>query len=148
MTERKTQEHPIRKWMFLNYFSLFLFALKPGSCLNRTQTHKLTVPQQVTWKEGKSWPGSWTIIVDQFGHMGLQVWALGCWIPDHGYYRKNQTTALNASFPTLQGHLSHHINLAVSEDGGWKVKKEQYLFGYRHFLKGGPKILCGGWAQG
>lgn len=55
--------------MFLNYFSLFLFALKPGSCLNRTQTHKLTVPQQVTWKEGKS---------DQEAeHHRRPIWAYG-----------------------------------------------------------------------
>lgn len=77
----------MRKWMFLNYFSLFLFALKPGSCLNRTQTHKLIVPQQVAWKEGKS---------DQETEPSLET-NLGIWVcryglqvvesPDHGYYR-------------------------------------------------------------
>ena len=98
--------------MFLNYFSLFLFALKPGPGLNRTQTHKLIVPQQVAWKEGRSdqetEPSSETSLGIWVCRYGLQVVES----PDHGYYRKNQTTALNVSVPTLQGHLSHHINLA------------------------------------
>lgn len=126
--------------MFLNYFSLFLFPLKPGSCLNRTQTHKLIVPQQVAWKEGKSdqepEPSSWT---------NLGIWVCRCGLqvvesPDHGYYGKNQTTALNISVPTLQGHLSHHISLGTAVE---KLKRNRG-HGYRRFLKGGPKILCRG----
>ena len=147
MTECKTQ---ITSGNGCSYIILafFCFLWNPGPAWTGTQTHKLTVPQQVGWKEGKSdqepEPPSWTnlgIWVCRYGLQGVES-------AGHGYYRKNQTTAFNVSVPTLQAHLSHHINLARL--GGTVVEKlkRNRGHGYRHFLKGVLKPCVGGGHRG
>ncbi|CAI9159523.1 unnamed protein product [Rangifer tarandus platyrhynchus] len=110
-----------------------------------TQTH---CPQQVAWKKGKSdqepEPSSWTNLGIWVCRYGLQVVES----PDHGYDRKNQTTAFNVSVPTLQGHLSHHINLARLRGTAVEKLKRNRGHGYRRFLKGVLKSCVGGGHRG
>ena len=101
------------------------------------------------------WPGrrasltrKLNIIVDQFGHMGLQLRALGCWIPKPRILQKESDHGFERLCSHAPGSLvTSHQPCPSRRDGGWKVKEEPSTR-IQTLPQGGPKILCGGWAQG